>query len=534
MEKAEAMLRRALAWRSRRMPYWLMVDPQSDVTKTMGQESETGKVFSIGRDRFGRGLCMMDSSIQNTMDQDHHMRHLAYSIEAARAECVAGIDKIAVTMNLENYSFWSSVPVSSVLETIEILCIVYPETLGSCIIWQCPQIAITAFNFCKPFIDERTFKKFVFLSGSYAPNSECDMVMTDVIGPDWRRLTGLGLPRTQKAYSQYYGEEILGACGFDFTAYWQSRLRCDAEHAASAGGPPWKHLTHEVALDASQWDGAFPGFWEANLGMAGSGGNSAEPGSDTTEVATGLSHVVDLTDAGEDEEAWATRQPALSQQNIIGNGATSETASAAMKIAQPARIDAGAMFPSMLAEGHGATPAADSVSLQTDSKEQHTAHVQASLIDGMGAEAAITLAVAPLTCSVGEAKLHEHGAAPAPVDARSQYMNLPDSFGLGNDIGNIAPLKPGKRRSCFLGYTILALSVSLVVGPAVESVLRAYRDVEPRGTLLERLRTPLFLVVPLAGVGLGLVGASQPHPRGLRLHFRGFRIFRKRHDSYSV
>lgn len=55
--KAIEMLREVLRWRTRRMPYFLLVDPNSDVAQCFATEARTGKIIVAGPDKFGLGWC---------------------------------------------------------------------------------------------------------------------------------------------------------------------------------------------------------------------------------------------------------------------------------------------------------------------------------------------------------------------------------------------------------------------------------------------------------------------------------------------
>jgi len=287
VEAAQAMLQQALAWRSKRMPYWLLTDPSSDVAQAFRLEGRTGKVYVVdGCDRFGRGMCVLDNSVQNTVDIDAQLRYLAYCIEAARSNCHAGVDKVTVVVNLEAFSMKNSVDIRAVRETVEMLTVVHPETLGSCILWQVPTIFSTVFTLCKKLLDMRTLMKIIAINGDVSEGSPNSDILNDVVGENWRELTGLTTPRTERAYSEYFKKDILGARGFNFHSHWQAMLIRDSERAAAVGAPPWS-IPWADAI-GPWWDGAHRGFWEANLASP----PDPEPASTRSDVGS--------------EERWGT------------------------------------------------------------------------------------------------------------------------------------------------------------------------------------------------------------------------------------
>mmetsp|Transcript_71531 Transcript_71531/g.205215 ORF Transcript_71531/g.205215 Transcript_71531/m.205215 type:complete len:597 (+) Transcript_71531:170-1960(+) len=364
VEKAVAMLKRALAWRSRRMPYWLLVDPTSDFGKVFEVEFRAGKIQAAGHDRYGRGLLILDNGCENTKDDDTHMRLLAYSVEAARRSCLPGVDKICVAMNLEHFSVRNSVPRRVLMETIEILTIVYPETLGTCILWQAPSYALAMLALAKPFLDPRTLQKFAFVSGDASPGSEADRQMVEVVGPDWRVLTGLGLPPKERCYSEYFRREIACARGFEFEPYWKRRQRDDAARAKEAGGPPWRHLPRDSAIDPALWDGAYPGYWASSLPSRHRAvGSKAEA---EAEFADTTSYTSEAAEA----EVWASPRQSDSDGAFDGTPAPQKLGRSATPLSIPRRIVGGlasiasaSSTPSNLS-GHGRPPGSGSSTLR--------------------------------------------------------------------------------------------------------------------------------------------------------------------------
>lgn len=65
------------------------------------------------------------------------------------------------------------------METIEILTIAFPETLGTCVVWQPPGYFNTVYRLMSPFVDPRTLQKVVIVSGDAVPGGEVDRKMNE-------------------------------------------------------------------------------------------------------------------------------------------------------------------------------------------------------------------------------------------------------------------------------------------------------------------------------------------------------------------
>lgn len=266
IDKAADMLRAALRWRSRRMPYWLLSDPESDVSKAFEAESRTGKLYIRGRDRCGRSILCMDCSVENTKDGGSQMRFVAYQLEAARALCAPGVDKICTIFNLEDFSFLQQPPFSVVKEFAEIMQVVFPETLGTAVLWQPPKAFLAFFSLVQHLLDAKTRAKMVMVRGEASPGSENDTLLSEMFGNDWRTATGLGLKRHLQPATEPSGPQVFGARGYEHSEYWPTVKCRDRQRAQALGGfgPPWARTRADV-IDAQLWDGAYPQYWAANL-----------------------------------------------------------------------------------------------------------------------------------------------------------------------------------------------------------------------------------------------------------------------------
>jgi len=247
--KAVALLRLALAWRSLRMPYWVLVDPHSDVAQAFNREARQGRIRATGtRDVFGRGVLLLDGSVAGSPDREETMRYLAYSIQATLADCADGVDKICVVLDLAGCSAWNAPSMDITREVVDILATVFPETLGTCICWQAPRYWRYMFSLVKRMhlMDPKTVAKVVFVSGVAKPGSSISTGMAEIFGPGWQRSLGLGI-------------------AYDHATHWPQVLARDARRAARACSPPWQTLHWSDVISDEKWDGAYPGFWAANL-----------------------------------------------------------------------------------------------------------------------------------------------------------------------------------------------------------------------------------------------------------------------------
>lgn len=284
--KAVEMLREVLRWRTRRMPYFLLVDPNSDVAQCFATEARTGKIIVAGPDKFGRGVVLMDPTVENTLSEDNHMRFMAYNLQAARDMCATGVDKIVMVANAEQFTLNNAICMTGTKDTLKEIVVMltmgFAETVGTCILWQPPRAFQMTWMALKRFFDARTLEKIVFVKGACDPGTENDHIMNELVGHNWREVTRLTEPRSDRAHSAFHGREIPCARGFDFSAYWPQVVARDKERARAKGCPPWPFTWRKI-LDTDCWDGAFWGFWQANLKRADTEGSDSDEGYDTAD-----------------------------------------------------------------------------------------------------------------------------------------------------------------------------------------------------------------------------------------------------------
>lgn len=230
------MILEAFKWREKRQPH--KIEQQENWETKMSHESETGKIYCPGYDRWGRSVLVFDNTVQNTPHVDDHMLFLAWNLEfaikmmtlspAASSATATGTgtananatgtpspspspssssgtrggggggasslrqvpDKYLVFMHLTNFSFFNTPPLQSTRETIHMIATCFPERLGHCIAYQPPAVFKVFFNSVKGFLDPKTANKMVFVIGDVSDGSENDLLMKRIIGNNWKVLTG--------------------------------------------------------------------------------------------------------------------------------------------------------------------------------------------------------------------------------------------------------------------------------------------------------------------------------------------------------
>lgn len=202
------LMKTALHWRENRKPDMLLRDP--DWEPKMSKESETGKIYLPGFDRWGRPVLVLNNQVQNTNSIEDQMRFLAWSLELAIRLMPPEVDKYCIFIHLETFSFFNMPPFQSTRETLLMLCDCFPERLGHCIVYRPPTIFYAFFNTLKGFIDPKTVSKLVFVMDDVSEGSANDMNLRSIIGDNWKELTGAGQPAVIEGCSP----------GYDHAKYW--------------------------------------------------------------------------------------------------------------------------------------------------------------------------------------------------------------------------------------------------------------------------------------------------------------------------
>jgi hypothetical protein len=157
--------------------------------------------------RHGRAVVIFDNSCENTRDADAQMRYLAFSLEHALRRCAGPVQKFVVFMHLSNFSLRNNPSWSVTKETALMTSCCFAECCGHIVLHRAPSIFAMAFRLVTPLIDPKTATKIVFASGDDSEGSPNDVLLTDILGPDWRAITGAGGARESSASSPGYAHE---------------------------------------------------------------------------------------------------------------------------------------------------------------------------------------------------------------------------------------------------------------------------------------------------------------------------------------
>jgi hypothetical protein len=287
VDKALALTLSACEWRAKRKPG--EIETHAGWEEEMKTEAATGKIYVPGFDKWDRPVIIFDNTVQNTTDENAHIRFLAWSLELGTRMMGPDVDKYVIFINLKEFSLRNNpslqvktrptltgcvsqhfrrnfppgvtfgcrpVPPARVCvryivcpqttkETIKMLCDCFPERLGHLICYQPPWIFKGVFEAVKSFIDPKTVSKVHFLVGDDADGTENDTTMRTVVGDHWRTLTGAGQPVLVPGNSP----------GFDIGKYWpdvMARVKAlQAKEGAGAAVAPIEHVFTALTLDAA-------------------------------------------------------------------------------------------------------------------------------------------------------------------------------------------------------------------------------------------------------------------------------------------
>lgn len=210
LDASMKLITEALEWREKRKPHEILAN-HDEWNDKLSKECETGKIYCPGMDRWGRSVIVFNNEAQNTKSAEDHMNFLAWSLEFASSlldEEVA--DKYVIFCHLTQFSLFSSPSFSETLETIQMLTGCFPERLGHFVCFQAPAYFRTVFATVRSFLDQKTVNKLVFISGDISEGSKNDLLMKEVLGNDWKLLSGVEQPVFVKN----------GSPGYEHKRYW--------------------------------------------------------------------------------------------------------------------------------------------------------------------------------------------------------------------------------------------------------------------------------------------------------------------------
>lgn len=274
-EKAVKMVNSALEWRLKRPCHrWVLaappaasglapaVPPDLKHARTLEASASTGKIRVPGCDRFGRPVMVLDNSVENSTTATEMIDNLAYNMELCQRTALLagrGADKIMVFMHMTEFSMFNQPPMAVTKETLTILSVAFPESLGCMVILNPPPYFTMFWNIIYSLIDPKTRDKVFMLRGSITDGSPNDLLMRQVIGEDWKALTGAGRGVVAQGYSAKHKRLIDASPGFDIGTYWPSvmaREQAFATHLAQAAAAAETGRMSEVGEEAGAAVGA--------------------------------------------------------------------------------------------------------------------------------------------------------------------------------------------------------------------------------------------------------------------------------------
>eukprot|EP01039_Chlorochromonas_danica_P006529 gene6529-7202_t len=199
------MIVHALQWRSKRRPH--EIDSKEGWEAKISKEGETGKIYVPGYDKWKRPVVVMDNGAQNTSNLDDQMNFLAWNLEFCTRLMPSTVDKYCAFVHLETFSFFAMPSMAASKETILMLGTTFPERLGHCIAYRPPTIFRMFWDAVKGFLDPKTRSKIIFINGDITDGSENDKLLRNIIGDDWKELTGAEQPYIDKRCSPGYSHE---------------------------------------------------------------------------------------------------------------------------------------------------------------------------------------------------------------------------------------------------------------------------------------------------------------------------------------
>jgi hypothetical protein len=116
----------------------------------------------------------------------------------------------------------------------------------------------------KGWIDPKTASKVIFMSGDISDNSPNDLIMKDIVGDNWKVLTGAGMPITTTGQSEKHGKPIAASPGYDHSQYWPTVLDREARY--------WSQLNKQ------------------NSNTRGGGGGGGEAHGSSSSVSSKVNH----------------------------------------------------------------------------------------------------------------------------------------------------------------------------------------------------------------------------------------------------
>eukprot|EP00468_Gymnochlora_sp_CCMP2014_P010011 CAMPEP_0167747060 /NCGR_PEP_ID=MMETSP0110_2-20121227/4064_1 /TAXON_ID=629695 /ORGANISM="Gymnochlora sp., Strain CCMP2014" /LENGTH=358 /DNA_ID=CAMNT_0007631905 /DNA_START=24 /DNA_END=1101 /DNA_ORIENTATION=+ len=222
IKKVMKMIENAVTWRRE-------AKPQNIRPKDIEKECSTGKTFVAGKDKFGRPVIVMDSSVENSKDHNGKIQNLLFHLEHAKRLMPENVDKWVLFIYLDKFSFWNSPPMKTSSETNNCLMLRFPERMGHCFLYQPPTLFSVVWKMASPLIDARTKKKIHFMGGSFAKGSANDKKLNELMGEEWRKIVGVDDTYSSTKARGYDNKKIFDDLNKFYAKY-------DEEKAAASKG----------------------------------------------------------------------------------------------------------------------------------------------------------------------------------------------------------------------------------------------------------------------------------------------------------
>eukprot|EP00239_Pterosperma_sp_CCMP1384_P001433 CAMPEP_0197849896 /NCGR_PEP_ID=MMETSP1438-20131217/13606_1 /TAXON_ID=1461541 /ORGANISM="Pterosperma sp., Strain CCMP1384" /LENGTH=306 /DNA_ID=CAMNT_0043462791 /DNA_START=118 /DNA_END=1038 /DNA_ORIENTATION=+ len=197
---ARKQVKEMMLWRKKRTPHTIRATE-------IEHQAVTGKVAIRGLDKYKRPVVVLDNSKENTKDLDGQMRFLAWSLERSQRCMMDGVEKQVVFIHLAEFSMMNTPPMAATKETIHMLQTCFAETLGHAVLYQCGYVFKMFFEGLKMLIDPKTASKIITITGDVSANSPNDSLMRNLIGDNWKELTGAEQKKLKKNISPGYNHE---------------------------------------------------------------------------------------------------------------------------------------------------------------------------------------------------------------------------------------------------------------------------------------------------------------------------------------
>jgi len=209
LSKSVAMIKDALKWRRARRPH--EIESKEGWLEMIAKNTETGRLYIPGHDIYGRPILIFDNTARAVSNNsDEQITFLAWNLEFAIRLMPKNVDKYVIFIHLSKFSIFNSPAIKVSIETMQMLSTAYPERLGHLIAYQPSSFLPTVFNAVKSFIDPKTVSKIHFINGDVSDGSPNDIKMRQIIGNNWKKLTGADQPELSPGCSP----------GYDHRVYW--------------------------------------------------------------------------------------------------------------------------------------------------------------------------------------------------------------------------------------------------------------------------------------------------------------------------